>query len=71
MSKRILALILCAFMIVPLFAGCSKRDADDKGPLITMYLSDDIYDFDPITAFYNKDTHTVVSMMFWAKDIPF
>lgn len=64
MSKRILALILCAFMIVPLFASCGKKNADDKGPLITMYLSDDIYDFDPINAFYNKDTHAVVSMMF-------
>ena len=64
MSKRILALVLCAFMIVPLFAGCGKKNEDDKGSYITMYLSDDIYDFDPINAFYNKDANTVVSMMF-------
>ena len=65
MSKRILALLLCAIMIVPLFAGCSdKRHEDDKGPYITMYLSDDIYDFDPINAFYNQNTANVVGMLF-------
>lgn len=64
MSKRIIALFLCAIMIVPLFAGCGSKNPDDKGPYITMYLSDDIYDFDPINAYYNTEARNVVSMMF-------
>ena len=64
MSKRIIALLLCAFMLIPCFASCAKKDEDDLGAYITMYLTDDIYDFDPANAFYNKDTLNVVSMMF-------
>lgn len=66
MSKRIIALLLCAVMLVLSgCSGCSKNEyAEDKGPYITMYLSDDFYDFDPINAYYNDSTHKVVSMMF-------
>lgn len=64
MSKRIIALLLCAFMLIPCFASCTKKDEDDLGAYITMYLTDDIYDFDPANAFYNKDTLNVVSMLY-------
>ena len=64
MSKRIIALLLCVVMIVPCLVACSKKEEGDLGAYITMYLTDDIYDFDPAKAFYNQDVANVVSMMF-------
>ena len=66
MSKRILALLLCAVMLVPCLAGCAKEDPDnpDIGPYITMYLTDEIYDLDPATAVYNKESQNIASMLF-------
>ena len=65
MSKRIIALLLCVLLIVPLFTACGKSEnPDDKGPYITMYLSDDIYDLDPVNAYYNANTAKVASMLF-------
>ena len=64
MLKRIIALLLCALMLVPCLASCSKKDEDDVGAYITMYLNDDTFDFDPANAYYNKDTLNVVSLLF-------
>lgn len=65
MSKRIIAILLCAVMLIPCLASCSSSsDEDDLGAYITMYLTDDIYDFDPANAYYNTDTLNVVSLMF-------
>ena len=64
MLKRIIALLLCALMLIPFLASCSKKDEDDVGAYITMYLTDDAFDFDPANAYYNKDTLNVVSLMF-------
>ncbi len=64
MSKRILALLLCAVMLVPCFSGCAKKDEDDLGAYITMYLTDDVYDFDPANSYYNTDATNVVGLMF-------
>ena len=53
MSKRILALLLCAIMLIPCFSGCSEKlEQGDLGAYITMYLTDKIYDFDPANAYY-------------------
>lgn len=68
MSKRIIALLLCAVMILPVFVGCSNSSDDelnpDRGAYITMYLTKNIYDFDPANAYYNQDAVNVVSLMF-------
>lgn len=64
MSKRIFALLLCAVMLVPVLSACSSLGEDDPGAYITMYMSDEIYDFDPAKAYYNTGTANVVSMMF-------
>ena len=64
MTKRILALTLCLVMICTSFFGCAKKDENDLGAYITMYLTDDIYDFDPANAYYNSDTINVLSMMY-------
>jgi len=65
MTKRILALLLCAVMLIPCLASCaSKKDEDDRGAYIVMYLSDEIYDFDPANAVYNNEVANVLGMMF-------
>ncbi len=64
MSKRIIALLLCAFMLIPCFASCAKKDDDDVGAYITMYLTSDTFDFDPANAYYNKDSLNIVGLLF-------
>ena len=64
MSKRIIALLLCAFMLIPCFAGCSSEEDTDLGAYITMYLTDQIFDFDPANAYYNTDALNVIGMMY-------
>ena len=64
MTKRILALALCIVMICSSLFACAKKDSGDMGAYITMYLTDEIYDFDPAKAYYNSDTINVLSMMY-------
>ena len=64
MLKKIIALLLCVLIMIPIFASCAKRDENDMGPMITIYLSDEIYNFDPAYAYYNSTTLNIVSMMF-------
>ena len=65
MLKRIFALLLCVLMLVPAFASCAQNTGDeDPGAYITMYLTDEIYDFDPAKAFYNSGTVNIVSLLF-------
>ena len=64
MTKRILALSLCIVMLCGSLFGCAKKNSNDMGAYITMYLTDEIYDFDPASAYYNSDTVNVLSMMY-------
>ena len=64
MLKKIIALLLCVLMMIPFISSCSKRDENDLGPMITMYLTDEIYNFDPFYAYYNSSTLNIVSMLF-------
>ena len=64
MLKKVIAFLLCLLMMIPLFTACAKRDENDLGPMITMYMADEIYNFDPAYAYYNAGTLSVVSMLF-------
>ena len=64
MLKKIIALLLCVLMLIPALSACSKRDENDQGPMITMYLSGEIYNFDPAYAYYNSVTRNIVSLLF-------
>ncbi len=64
MSKRIFALLLCVVMLIPCLASCSSGDPNDIGPYITMYLTDEIYDFDPAQATYNNGASNVIGLLF-------
>lgn len=54
--KRALSLILCVIMIAGTLAGCTTlyKDADgvvDKGAIVQMYLSTQVFNFDPALGF--------------------
>lgn len=63
MSKKIIALVLCLAMAVPFLSAC-KRDENYVGPIINMYLSEMVYDFDPLYAFNNEAALKIVSLLF-------
>lgn len=69
MTKRIIALFLClatCLTLVMTMASCGKPeiDTDNKGQSLFMYLSDSIYDLDPLNAYHNENTANVVSLLF-------
>lgn len=66
MIKRFTALMLCLVMAVSLLASCTirKKDDTDKGAIINMYLSEEIYDFDPAYAFNNDSSLKIVNLLF-------
>ena len=64
MRKRILALVLCMVMLGGVLAGCRGLSGDDKGAYIPMYLTNEIYDFDPANAYHNTDAINVLSMLY-------
>ncbi len=63
MSKKIIALALCLVMAVSFLPSC-KKDENYVGPIINMYLSEMIYDFDPLYAFNNESALKVISLIF-------
>ena len=67
MTKRILALLLCAATLLSTlaFAGCSNQEKEeDKGQYITAYLTDNVYNLDPAYAYRNEALSKVVGLMF-------
>lgn len=63
MMKRIIALTLSLVCVLLCFAGCSHGE-NDKGAYIRMYLSEPVYDFDPLNAFDNQATLQIVSLLY-------
>ncbi len=61
MKKRILALVLCVFMLVPLFSSCSNELVES---IMQVYLSHQVYDLDPLNAMTNDAQLKVVSLIF-------
>ncbi|MBQ3063834.1 MAG: hypothetical protein IJC99_03420 [Clostridia bacterium] len=63
MMKRIVALALCLVCLLPCFVSC-KHGENDKGAYIRMYLSEPVYNVDPLNAFDNQATLQVVSLLY-------
>lgn len=58
-------MVLCVVLLAGILAGCKTKTVDkDTGGYITMYLTDEIYDFDPANAYYNSNLSNVLSLMF-------
>ncbi len=66
MMKRIFALLLCAVTLLTslVFVGCGSKDDNDKGQYITTYLTDTIYDLDPVNAYNNEAVSKIVGLLF-------
>ena len=65
MMKKVIALLLCVLMLVPVLASCNQKvDENDKGAYIYMYLADQVYDLDPAYAYNNESALKVVSLLF-------
>ncbi len=68
LRKRIIALLLCLVMCLTALIACAQEDKDDekedKGAFVTMYLTDEIYNFDPVYAYTNEEAESIVSLMF-------
>ena len=69
MFKRIIALLLCVATCLSVsisMASCARPeiDTENKGQSLVMYLSDSLYDLDPLNAYYNESTANVVSLLF-------
>lgn len=64
-TKRILALLLCLLTILPMLVGCgTKLTKENPGSYITMYLTDDVVDFDPARSYYNDSSLNIASLLF-------
>lgn len=63
MMKKIISLVLCLLMVLPLAVSCAKNPKD-QGAQISMYLSDPLYNFDPAAAYGNESALKVVSLIF-------
>ncbi len=67
MMKRVISLLLCLLMLVPVMASCAKDDAaedQDLGAYINMYLTDQVYDLDPARAYNNESALKLISLLY-------
>lgn len=65
MMKRVISLSLCLIMLLSVFTGCAKeKDENDFGAYVNMYLSDPIYNFDPMMAYGNDSALKIISLLF-------
>lgn len=62
--KKTLCFILAVIMICGIITSCSSLKENDKGAIVTMYLSDEIYNFDPMVGFNDTATAKVLSLIF-------
>ena len=64
MTKRIIALLMALITITAVFAACAAKDKNDKGAYISMYIADEVYDFDPANAYNNDSALKIASLLF-------
>ncbi len=62
--KRIISFILSALFVFATLTGCSKRDEEDKGAIIPVYITDEIKNYDPVPMIYDAETVINSGMLF-------
>lgn len=63
MMKRVVALVLCLATVLLCLTACSNGE-NDKGAYIRMYLTEPVYDLDPLNAFDNEASLQITSLLF-------
>ncbi len=63
MMKRVVALVLCLASVLLCLTACSNGE-NDKGAYIRMYLTEPVYDLDPLNAFDNEAALQLTSLVF-------
>ncbi len=62
--KKLLSLILAVIVVCSALASCSTLEKGDKGAFITMYLAEEIYDYDPTLPITDNATAKILSLMY-------
>ena len=62
--KKLLSFILAVIVVCTSLVSCSTLEDGDKGSFVTMYLADEIYNFDPAVGFTDAATAPLISLMF-------
>ncbi len=62
--KKITALFICLVMLAGALASCTTLEGDDKGAVIDVYLTNEIYDFDPARGFNDASTSKFLALVF-------
>ncbi len=63
--KKIVSLLLAAFMLVTLLAGCgSTLEEDEKGYTINVYLTSELSDYDPALAYTNDAAVKLLGLVY-------
>ncbi len=63
--KKIVSLTLCVLMLAGILAGCgSKLSETDKGSVINMYLTNEIFSFDPATSYTDASCAKILSLIY-------
>lgn len=62
--KKVICLVLAAVCVLGMLTACSTLEKDDKGAVVTMYLANQIYNFDPIVGYNDTATAKILSLAF-------
>ena len=60
--KKLLSFILAVIVVCTSLVSCSTLEDGDKGSFVTMYLADEIYNFDPAVGFTDAATAQLISL---------
>ncbi len=64
MKTKVLSLLLAALMLMTTLASCTTLEGDDKGAILDMYLTTEVFDFDPQLGMTDDAQLKYMSLMF-------
>ncbi len=64
MKTKVLSLLLAALMLTTMLASCTTLEGDDKGAILDMYLTTEVFDFDPQLSMTDDAQLKYMSLMF-------
>ena len=63
--KKLIAVFMCVVMLLMVFTSCTTtKNEEDKGAVINMYLTHEVYNFDPVYAYKNDSALQLADLMF-------